>query len=318
MNANKKPISNADLNRNFREIEKADQATVTKLKAGNKAIAKPKPQPKCSFLDKVGSWFSDRGKDIGNFAGDVWNGISSRAGSFWNGLKSGTEKLLNDPGAFFGDMWNSVVSTITSPRFWVQAGTTALLAMATGGQSLWVQAVVMGTGYTVSGEGYDYANVGFDLDKFFAMKGVDNPGEYLGGVIFDAAKDSGMMFGGMKLNEWLKGRKATGNSGSGTKLEIPKYETSKLQHEFKHASDFGVNGNWNSANGEAFKNALNHHVSTADTILQSTYRGSNVIVYINKATGNGAYYDLSGNFIGGWKFSAEQLQFHIKNGVPLK
>lgn len=47
-------------------------------------------------------------------------------------------------------------------------------------------------------------------------------------------------------------------------------------------------------------------------------RSSDVVVYINKATGNGAYYDFSGNFIGGWKLSAEQLQFHIKNGVSLK
>lgn len=106
--------------------------------------------------------------------------------------------------------------------------------------------------------------------------------------------------------------------GSGSKLETPKYDTSKLQHEFKHASDFGADRNWNNANGEAFKNALNIYVSNSDTVVQSIYRGSDVIVYINNATGNGAYYDLSGNFVGGWKCSAEQLQFHMQNGIPIK
>ncbi|WZU00995.1 hypothetical protein MGH68_16180 [Erysipelothrix sp. D19-032] len=97
----------------------------------------------------------------------------------------------------------------------------------------------------------------------------------------------------------------------------PKYETSKLQHEFKHAKDFGIEGNWNKANGDAFQNALNNHVKSADSILQSTYRGQDVHVYINSVTGNGTYFDLNGNFIGGWKFSLEQMNFHLTNGIPI-
>ncbi len=106
---------------------------------------------------------------------------------------------------------------------------------------------------------------------------------------------------------------------SGFKLETPKYNTSKLQHEFKHASDFGINGSWNKANGEAFKNALIDHVNNADIIVKSTYRTKeDVIVYINKTTGLGTYFDLSGNFVCGWKLSPNQLQFHLTNGIPLK
>lgn len=52
--------------------------------------------------------------------------------------------------------------------------------------------------------------------------------------------------------------------------------------------------------------------------MQSTYRGNDVIIYINSTTGNGTHFDLSGNFIGGWKFSVEQLQFHLQNGIPIK
>ena len=105
---------------------------------------------------------------------------------------------------------------------------------------------------------------------------------------------------------------------SGFKLETPKYNTSKLQHEFKHSSDFGINGSWNKASGEAFKNALVNHVNTSDTILKSTFRGDNVIVYFNKTTGLGTYFDLSGNFVSGWKLNPYQLHFHFTYGVRLK
>lgn len=41
-------------------------------------------------------------------------------------------------------------------------------------------------------------------------------------------------------------------------------------------------------------------------------------VYINKNTGLDAYTDLTGNYIGGWKFSLEQLNFHLTNGTIIK
>ena len=103
-----------------------------------------------------------------------------------------------------------------------------------------------------------------------------------------------------------------------SKLPQTKYETSKLQHEWKHASDFGIDGNWNKANASAYQNAIQNHINNASDIFKSTYRGEQVYVYINQTSGLGAYVDMYGNYIGGWKFTAEQILFHIQNGIRIK
>ncbi|HHW37551.1 MAG TPA: hypothetical protein GXX18_09995, partial [Bacillales bacterium] len=103
-----------------------------------------------------------------------------------------------------------------------------------------------------------------------------------------------------------------------TKLPNTKFTTMKLQHEFKHAKDFGVTGNWNKTTGEAYQRAIQSHINTATGIFKSKYRGQDVYVYINKKTGVGAYTDLSGNYIGGWKFSADQMKFHLTKGTKIK
>lgn len=34
--------------------------------------------------------------------------------------------------------------------------------------------------------------------------------------------------------------------------------------------------------------------------------------------GLGVYTDMSGEFISGWKFTEEQIEFHLKNGKRIK
>ena len=78
----------------------------------------------------------------------------------------------------------------------------------------------------------------------------------------------------------------------------------KLQHEFKHATDFGVNGTWNKTNGELFSKAIENHVNNVSTPIAGTYRGTiNVNHYYNSVTGVNVMVDLGGNFVGGWKLS---------------
>jgi hypothetical protein len=104
------------------------------------------------------------------------------------------------------------------------------------------------------------------------------------------------------------------------RAELPKsmFTTEKLQHEFKHAPDFGVNGNWNKTTEVTYQNAVQNHINNSTDVLKSTYRGQDVYVYVNKNTGLGAYTDLSGGYIGGWKFSLEQMNFHFTNGISIK
>ncbi|WP_245742771.1 polymorphic toxin-type HINT domain-containing protein [Fontibacillus panacisegetis] len=100
-------------------------------------------------------------------------------------------------------------------------------------------------------------------------------------------------------------------------LPTASFTTKKLQHEWKHAGDFGLSGNWNKTNGELYEKAIQNHMQGATNVWKSKYRGDDVFVYFDKNTGIGSYTDLSGNYVGGWKFNQAQLEFHQNNGQAL-
>jgi hypothetical protein len=108
------------------------------------------------------------------------------------------------------------------------------------------------------------------------------------------------------------------NNGLKTKLPNTEYTTSKLQHEYKHAGDFGIEGNWNGNNAKLYQKAIQNHIDTAPEIYKSTYRGKDVHVYMNKNTSIGAYVDMEGNYVGGWKFNPNQINYHLSNGIKIK
>lgn len=110
----------------------------------------------------------------------------------------------------------------------------------------------------------------------------------------------------------------TKGTAKAAKLPNTSFTINKLQHEFKHAGDFRVTGNWNKVTGEIYQKAIQKHIDTAKDVYKSTYRGQDVYVYINKSTGVGEYTDLLGNYVGGWKFSSDQINFHLKNGAKIK
>ncbi len=56
----------------------------------------------------------------------------------------------------------------------------------------------------------------------------------------------------------------------------------QLQSKFKHAGDFGVDGNYNRANAARFSEALNQHINRPlTTAIEGTYRGSPVTHYLD-------------------------------------
>ena len=103
--------------------------------------------------------------------------------------------------------------------------------------------------------------------------------------------------------------------------DIPKTKfdnASKLQKKFSsHAKDFGIQGNWNSASGQAFQDAIQNHINSAPEIYRTLFRGQEVYAYINPKTSLLVYTDLEGSFISGWSLNAEQLLFHRMNGKLL-
>jgi hypothetical protein len=89
-----------------------------------------------------------------------------------------------------------------------------------------------------------------------------------------------------------------------------------LQKVFtKHGSDFGLRGNWNPGRATDVSRAINSHINTPGVqAIQGTYRGQNVIHYLDPKTGLNVISDPSGGFIGGWKLGPDQLKSVTSSG----
>jgi len=89
----------------------------------------------------------------------------------------------------------------------------------------------------------------------------------------------------------------------------------QLQSKFKHASDFGVSGNYSKANAAKYSEALNQHINSPGvTKIPGTYRGDAVTHYLDPATGLNVIVDPSGAFVSGWKLGPEQLKNVLSHG----
>ncbi|MDS0474450.1 colicin D domain-containing protein [Natrinema sp. 1APR25-10V2] len=90
---------------------------------------------------------------------------------------------------------------------------------------------------------------------------------------------------------------------------------SQVQSKFKHADDFGVEGNWNTQNKRRYKDALSEHILNPDTeIIEGTYRGRSVKHIYNSGTGNNVMLNSDGEFVSGWKLSKKQRQHLEETG----
>ena len=88
-----------------------------------------------------------------------------------------------------------------------------------------------------------------------------------------------------------------------------------LQHEFKHASDFGVIGNWNGANKNAFIGALVAHVASAPIVKSGMFRGATPVThYYNPTSGLWVALDASGRLVAGWKLNSVQTGYLMSKG----
>jgi hypothetical protein len=89
----------------------------------------------------------------------------------------------------------------------------------------------------------------------------------------------------------------------------------QLQAKFKHAPDFGVTGNYGKANAAEFCRAIERHVrDPAVRVIEGTYHRAPVIHYLAPSTRLNVMTDPAGNFISGWRLSAEQLQNVLAHG----
>ncbi len=93
------------------------------------------------------------------------------------------------------------------------------------------------------------------------------------------------------------------------------FARSQLQHAFKHAGDFGVNGTANTANFARFEAAVQHHVTdAATTVIHGSFRGQPVTHFLNPSSGLNVIRTPDGAFLSGWRLSPQQLQHVITHG----
>lgn len=97
------------------------------------------------------------------------------------------------------------------------------------------------------------------------------------------------------------------------------YSNTQIQKKFKHASDFGISGNYNKTNATEFKNALDKHIKSANNVYKSKISGTgDVYVYI-KDKNLAVFVDTKGNFVSGRRLNQQQLDYHtLHHGIKIK
>jgi RHS repeat-associated protein len=95
------------------------------------------------------------------------------------------------------------------------------------------------------------------------------------------------------------------------------FTRSQLQHAFdRHAGDFGVSGNKNNKTLDVFESIIEKHVAAPGTrAIAGEYRGlKGVTHFLDPSTRLNVIRDASGNFLSGWKLSAQQLHHVLTTG----
>jgi len=91
-------------------------------------------------------------------------------------------------------------------------------------------------------------------------------------------------------------------------------ESRVVQHTFKHASDFGITGNWSKLQAQKFEAVLNNHVQNTKPI-SGTYRGVlKVNHYFDPKTNLNVMVDQNDKLVGAWKLSKQQIKNLKRNG----
>ncbi|MFQ4142114.1 polymorphic toxin-type HINT domain-containing protein [Chlorogloeopsis sp. ULAP02] len=93
------------------------------------------------------------------------------------------------------------------------------------------------------------------------------------------------------------------------------FKPEKLQHEFKHAGDFGITGNWNKTNGSEFQKVLQNHIDNAPQQIPGTFRWkTSVTHYFDPSTNLWVAIDANDSFVAGWKLNPNQVNDLLTTG----
>jgi hypothetical protein len=215
-----------------------------------------------------------------------------------------TDSLFYNSGRITGDVAAGILG-IAEIMGGSGLGGGGLAACGTGGGCVLTgPAIAAGSGLIAHGilvTGSGAINLGRDLTNFFAQEN-ERAGNSGAGTQGDSGSNPGI-------------GDSAGKANSPRASEILDTSLKQLQKKFKHAVDFGVEGNYNKENAAKFNSAINQHVNAPDTqTIQGTYRNANnpVIFYLNKKTGLNVISSPTGEFISGAKLNNNQVSDKLK------
>jgi hypothetical protein len=89
------------------------------------------------------------------------------------------------------------------------------------------------------------------------------------------------------------------------------FARSQLQHEFKHAGDFGISGNPNNLTLRSYENEIRNHLNDPRTneiagTYYDTIKGSH---FFNPQTELWAFFKENGDYHCSWKLSIDQIKY---------
>ena len=90
----------------------------------------------------------------------------------------------------------------------------------------------------------------------------------------------------------------------------------QLQAKFKHAKDFGIEGNFSSSNAKRYSDAIKRHISSSETeVVKGVYRGNESLIFIDRQTRLGVITKPDGSFVSGWRLTEDKITHLFKGGV---
>jgi hypothetical protein len=93
------------------------------------------------------------------------------------------------------------------------------------------------------------------------------------------------------------------------------YPEKQLQAKFKHAKDFGIEGNWSKTAAKSYEEALEEFAKNPNNTMKAgTYRGEPATFIYNEESKMCEILRPDGTYWSGWKLTDDQLEFMIKKG----
>jgi hypothetical protein len=147
-----------------------------------------------------------------------------------------------------------------------------------------------------------------EFRKDMESLGIDIEGlpSWLRALMYAVYADPGTPVGGISC----------ATKSTSTVLKFPSIRAiQKFFTKAGHGAELGLKGNWNPAQATPTRSAINQFINSPGVkVIQGTWHGNQVTHFVNPSTGFNIMSDQAGNFVSGWKLSAEQLQSVLTSG----